>query len=466
MTAVLAKLPTDRAQGALQTGLDRPRPVRQRAPVRAWARHYGTVTAGLVLAASIGVAALGLLRVVRGEAHATATLVAGLLGLAVGALMLRARPELRTGAALAVCAVGAGLLGTEALLVWRTFNPPGRPRSPDFDPRSVLEVVRDLRAQGTPAVPALLSSYARASGSQLLPLGGLADATTVFCNEAGQYVLYRSDPFGFNNPPDTPDTAEVVVLGDSFAHGQCVPQGMDVAGRLRAGGHSAVNLGCAGTGPLSALGALLEYGLALHPKTVLWLYYEGNDPLDLEAELASPTLARYLEGTAHQGLRERRPEIEAYWRSYLERVPDPGRSVVIDPVEITRSVVTLRRIRRLFALTHTFPAATPGSLRRVLSVALKETKKVDAEVVFVYIPAPARLNDAGFVDHRGEILDAVLKLGVRVVDLAETVTRHPDPKRLYPNRGLGHFDEDGYQLLTDTVVRCLTSTSSVGQVCL
>jgi hypothetical protein len=408
-----------------------------RARVRTAARYYGTVIAGLVVAASLGVACLGGLRLARGEANASITLLAGVLGLMTGALILRAKPELRTAAALAISAVGVALLGTEAFLAWRTFSGSNSPEVPNFDTRSVLQVVRDLQAKGTPAVPALLSSYARASGSALVPLGGMPEATTVFCNEAGQYVIYRSDADGFNNPPEVMHEVELVVLGDSFAHGQCVPQGMDVAGRLRAQARSARNLGCAGTGPLSALGALLEYGLAARPKTILWFYYEGNDPLDLEA----------------------------YGRAHLSRVPDPGRSAVVDPVEITRSIVTLRRIRRLFALTNTFPAATPASLRRVLSVGVAKAHKIDAEIVFVYLPASARLTDARFADHRAEILPVAAKLGLRTIDFSETVSRHPDPSSLYPNRGRGHFDEDGYQLLTDTIVRCLTESSSADTPC-
>jgi hypothetical protein len=156
------------------------------------------------------------------------------LGLVLGVWMLRLTPERRAGAAVALVAAGLGLLGTEAFLAWRTLSAPP-PHGPGFDSRSVLEVVRDLRAQGTPAVPALLSSYARASGSELVPLGGLADADTVFCNESGAYVVYRSDSDGFNNPPDAAGDVDFVVLGDSFAHGQCVPQGMDVAGRIGGG---------------------------------------------------------------------------------------------------------------------------------------------------------------------------------------------------------------------------------------
>lgn len=435
------------------------------ADVRAWSQHYGTSVAGLTLIASLGVAGLGALRMARGESNSGATLLAGLVGLTVGALMLRAKPALRASVAAVICAVGFALLSTETFLAWQAFNPSNQPDIPDFDSRSVLEVVRDLEAGGTPAVPALLSSYVRASRSELVPLTGIANATTVFCNEAGQYVIYRSDEHGFNNPRDMANDVEFVVLGDSFAHGQCVPQGQDVAGLLRAGGNAALNLGNAGSGPLGALGALLEYGLAARPETILWLYYEGNDPLDLEAELRSPTLARYLEGTPHQDLRERQEDVDQYWRAYLSRIPDPGHRAVVNPKELARSILTLRRIRRLFALTNTFPSATPESLRRVLTVAQSKAKEINAELVFVYLPAGARVEGREFVDHRPEILDVAAQLDLRTVDFSATVSSHPDPKSLYPNQGRGHFDEDGYRLLAETIQSCLARESGIDDPC-
>jgi len=45
-------------------------------------------------------------------------------------------------------------------------------------------------------------------------------------------------------------------------------------------------------GPLAELASLVEYGPLIKPKTVIWLYYEGNDPTDLGRELEFCSLAQ------------------------------------------------------------------------------------------------------------------------------------------------------------------------------
>ena len=42
-------------------------------------------------------------------------------------------------------------------------------------------------------------------------------------NESGYYSIYKSDRYGFNNPDYVWDKNEIdlVIIGDSFAHGAC-----------------------------------------------------------------------------------------------------------------------------------------------------------------------------------------------------------------------------------------------------
>ena len=70
-------------------------------------------------------------------------------------------------------------------------------------------------------------------------------ATTVHCNESGQYNIYDADEHGFNNPRGLHGQAplQVALLGDSFTHGACVPREASVAGRVRAAFPATLNLG-------------------------------------------------------------------------------------------------------------------------------------------------------------------------------------------------------------------------------
>ncbi|MBM4326385.1 MAG: hypothetical protein FJ118_04390, partial [Deltaproteobacteria bacterium] len=111
-----------------------------------------------------------------------------------------------------------------------------------FDTRSQLEIVRDLRKEGVQAYPAVSpqqfigsEGLLSADGRKIFPLAGISLRTTVLCNEGGAYATYRSDEHGFNNPAGTWGSGpiDIVLTGDSLAHGQCVDPSHTVAANLR-----------------------------------------------------------------------------------------------------------------------------------------------------------------------------------------------------------------------------------------
>ncbi|MHC4695108.1 MAG: alginate O-acetyltransferase AlgX-related protein [Planctomycetota bacterium] len=88
---------------------------------------------------------------------------------------------------------------------------------------------------------------------------------------------YNTDERGFRNSTAL-DQHDVVVLGDSFAEGSSVSDEHVWPVRLaKESGLSVYNLGMSGYNPLHYLHSLKQYGLALEPRFVLCLVYEGND---------------------------------------------------------------------------------------------------------------------------------------------------------------------------------------------
>ena len=86
-----------------------------------------------------------------------------------------------------------------------------------------------------------------------------------------------TDKRGFRNQAAR-DRCDVVVLGDSFAEGSKVSDEHAWPVRLAAvSGLSVYNLGMSGYSPLHYLESLRRYGLALKPRYVLCMLYEGND---------------------------------------------------------------------------------------------------------------------------------------------------------------------------------------------
>lgn len=95
------------------------------------------------------------------------------------------------------------------------------------------------------------------------------------------HVDVQYDRMGFRNS-ETLEPAGVVVIGDSFVEAGLVSQTDLFSTRLaRSQGVPVANLGQSGYGPQQELIVLKRFGLGLQPKVVLWLFFEGNDLLDV-----------------------------------------------------------------------------------------------------------------------------------------------------------------------------------------
>ncbi|MEM7583035.1 MAG: hypothetical protein AAF560_06620 [Acidobacteriota bacterium] len=349
----------------------------------------------------------------------------------------------------------------------------------EFDPRTPLEVVRDLRAQGSEAFALLspaefLPAGVALSDGNALPLAGISNVTTVWCNESGDYLVYAADRHGFNNPQSAwAEDVEILLLGDSFAQGACCVSGSDVGSLLRSRGYRVRNLGMGGSGPLLSLAVLREYVEPRAAPRVFWLYFEGNDLLNLKSERQSQVLMRYLEDPEYsQGLRGRQGELDAFMKRYFDEhsqrssgnEPAAWRQWIVPRVKLTH----LRS--RLSLLRTNVPEDTVGLLRRVLEQARARVTREGGELVFVYLPAysrylsqPAsqadrdplyrdpRYRDPRYRDplYRDQVLALVRDLGIPMVDFHQALSETDEPKRFFPLGLAGHYNPSGYRLLAE-----------------
>lgn len=90
----------------------------------------------------------------------------------------------------------------------------------------------------------------------------------------------KYDKNGFRNEEDLRN-ADVAVIGDSYVESPMMPASqLATTGLAQLTKMTVANLGQSGYGPQQELAVLKRYGLPLHPKTVVWMFYEGNDLLD------------------------------------------------------------------------------------------------------------------------------------------------------------------------------------------
>lgn len=354
----------------------------------------------------------------------------------------------------------------------------------EFDTRMRLDVTLDLRAESELAVPAVpprhyleerpdgrVVSTIRLDGEELVPLGGLSNATTVLCNESGDYVIYTADEHGFRNPPGTWDVEpEIVAIGDSYTEGFCVDADSSFVGRIRTRHPRTLNLGFGGSGPLFQLAQLEEYVRPLEPDHVIWFYFEGNDHWDLLLEGDNEVLLRYLrEEGFRQNLRERQDEVD---RVYLEMVEaaieeelhqrrHPEEDRWWEPRQLVRAVTRPARfptIRQTLGLIEADDGSMPPGLLRLdlfREIAAHFAEAVDSwggTLTFVYLPSRN-----SFIAERvypyDEIMSVVRELEIPTVDLLEVFRQHEDPLDLFPFRRFGHYNEEGHALVAETVMR-------------
>jgi len=360
-----------------------------------------------------------------------------------------------------------------------------------YDTRSKFEVVMDLRSSDPGVFPAIvpktllrrqsdgtLKSRIALDGREVLVLGGISNRTTVFCNESGEWITYLSDEHGFNNPAGVWNRTDidVVVIGDSYAQGACVPSDANSAAVIRSRYPATLNLGMLGNGPLMELAQLKEYVARYEPEVVLWFFYEQNDFADLENERNSPLLMSYLTGPFRQDLLALQPEIDAALENYVageigKRRDSLPRGERLRRAEIgtaIRTVAFLGNLRQRLGLAFGSRFAPEGQasgetmalLGEVFTVAKAAVTSWGGKLYLVYLPDRARYEDPHAVDfdetNRESTLRLARELGIAVIDIHSAIQSHDDPLSLFPFRRRGHFNQDGYRLIAESALEAIS----------
>ena len=312
----------------------------------------------------------------------------------------------------------------------------------------------------------LISNGVLTPRGRVFPLAGLSLKLSVSVKEGNAWPFFRTDEFGFNNPigQQVPDTIDVALVGDSMVHGTTVEPSENLAGWLRRSGYKVLNLGQGGSGPLIELGILGEYALPLRPKRVVWLFYEGNDFLNLASELGVDLLVRYLDEPAHQTLRERQDEITLSLLAAYRELNDRFNALK-DPDSVLVSMTRLRKIRGLLMSRLRTPVGVPiprvpddqvAMLARILKTARERTEAVGVSFHVVYLPDVNRFfseKNAHVQEANAQAVRSVLMgLKIEVVDFNECLATVQDPQSLFPGRQPGvHYSAKGYRLMAECI---------------
>lgn len=366
------------------------------------------------------------------------------------------------------------------------------------DSRSGLEVLTDLQKGGIDAVPIItpskhlfirqpdgsVKSAISINGEEVMPLGGISGKTTLLCNESGQWIHYPSDEHGFNNPKGSWQIRQmdIAAVGDSYAHGYCVPPNKGFVALIQQRYPATLNLGMAGNGPLLTLATVSEYLTVFKPKVVLWFYFEGNDIPDVQTEKESRLLMRYLKEGFNQSLIVRQNDVD---RALLA---DIKRQMVLGEIARARwkanyrgnlrdkllDFVKLSALRTKLALVEgttseavknlaDLEGPTTNLFDEILSQAKARVGAWRGQLYFVYLPYWGRygLKSLGpGANQREQVLNYVRSLGISIIDIHPVFQAQGDPLSLFPFREDGHYNEQGHRLVAEKVLNSISGLTA------
>ncbi len=356
----------------------------------------------------------------------------------------------------------------KALVARETAQKLGQP----FDVRTISQVVADMRAQGVDALPRISREWPRNPRVRkhlppgLYLLSHASEVAVVECNESGEYLVWRTDEFGFNNPPGlvAAGAIDIAAVGESATLGHCLPRERSVLGLIRKEFPHTANFGLAGTRTLSQLASFREYVEPLKPRVVLWLV---NPPYaDPKEEADEPLLRRYLDPAFSQGLLNRQPEVDHFVRKLAIRAELQRQQIIDSELATTRlsridRVLRLTTVRSRLTLGDQFARPPPQPdfrlFVRTLRLVKQTTEAWGGRLIVVVLPSFEEVVDHSLSSGlRHETLVPLVKsLGIPVINGPALFLRQPDPARFFSMRLDSHPNQHGYALLATAIIRHL-----------
>ena len=340
-----------------------------------------------------------------------------------------------------------------------------------FDSRQVSEVVRDLRSAGVDALPGLAFDWARLPEvrghlpADLYPLSHASNAVVVACNESGRYFTYRTDEWGFNNPPGLLDAGsiDVALVGESYVLGFCLPAAQSFAARIRERYPQTANFALAGNRTDGQLGSFREFVEPIRPRVVLWAI---NPTFVVEnGNSRDPVLARYLDPGFSQNLRAQQPEIDRLVRELAIPV-----QVLLDRrAQATQRDTRLMRYRQAWQLPETrsqlarvLGAHQQGAdgpdltvFVQTLQLVKRTAEQWNGKLIVVLLPVYSEVvadQVQGNLRH-DHLAKVVGNLGIPVVDGVDLFKQNPDPAAYFTLRINNHPTAEAYALLAGRVMK-------------
>jgi len=350
-----------------------------------------------------------------------------------------------------------GLFAFEALLTWRSIQ--GAVGLSGFiqgDDASYDRYKRTVPPSYT--LKALNRDLGVTSLAEMLT-GAVPGEEVLLCARDGQPVTYVADRHGLRNPDAVHDgPVNLLLLGDSFTEGICLPEGEDIASQIRTEMPAMINTGSRGAGPLYELAVLRRWGPKLRPAQSVIFFFEGNDWQNLDRELTFSFLTDALDPAKTVGPVESDVNsaeavelvLSGWWSEQRQSLEG-----YLSRRSWQRNFLALQQSALVMGIHYPKATVDKPEYLQILRAAKATVDQWDGSLTLVYVPQVDRfvgvLPSASVYDElRNRVRDAADRAGLAFVDLVPIIAAQSPPRSVYAADG--HFNALGARLTADAVL--------------
>lgn len=343
-----------------------------------------------------------------------------------------------------------------------------------FDKRSKFEIIKEIsnnhKKSSLKYEPYMLVEYdssgLKYNNKKIFPLTGISNVYTTLSNENGVYPIILTDDYGFNNILKSKLTngIDYALIGDSFTEGYSVEQNENIAAFLQKENLNVYNFGVGGSGPLVHYAIFREYIQKVKPKTIIWLFYEGNDIFpDIYRESQSNFLMRYLtDKNFEQNLIYNQDKINFVLRDFIKK--KTSEYILLNNPYLR--IMKLNNIRELLMSkkytnhnsinTNKINDAS-NELIILENILLNVSNKIstwNGNFYFLYLPSYTNLKNNTESIYKTQIFEILQKLNIEYYNLeTEIFDNYNDRLSFFPFGLNGHYNKLAYEKIANLILK-------------
>ncbi len=324
----------------------------------------------------------------------------------------------------------------------------------DYDKRTINQIYKDLKKiDKTITVKVPPNVYLDNNNLEIYPLSGISNSNTIYGNENGYYMIYKSDRYGFNNPDQEWDAEEIeyLLIGDSATQGAAVNRPDDIASRLRIlSKKNVISIGYSANGPLREYGSLKEY-YSKKVKKIIWLFSD-NDVQDIKYEFENSILMKYLKDkNFSQNLKAQQKKIDKLGREMIQIAEKKQRNF-----QIFRFIKLYEIRKKLFIKNELDKNRNkiPEEFIEIIKLVKDFSIKNNSEFYLVHLPIRRYFNHNDDIEIYNNLKKNIKGLNINFIDIhKEVFEKEPNPKKLFPFETLNHYNVDGYSKVAEVIFK-------------